>query len=290
MTEYSSWFETHFSKIKNDYFQFLRFKTISSDPMQAEEMGKTAHWVCSYLKESGLDAELIATNGYPIVFAQTKNQDPSNPTILFYGHYDVQPVDPLELWESDPFEPLEKGSVVFARGAVDDKGQIFYAMVAIRALLEMESECKVNIKFCIEGEEESASLGLKKSLDQIKEKLKADYLIVVDHDAIDEKTPAINLGARGILTLEVQLKGSQTDLHSGMYGGIAYNPNRALVELLSKLYDENGRVAVDGFYDDVEEVTDREKKQFSSKPKDFYKQECQILAFGGEEGKTIQEA
>lgn len=289
MIDYKSWFETHFSQIKKDYFQFLRFKSISADPQYANEIELAANWVCSYLNQSGLEAEIVQTKGYPLVYAQTK-LDPSKPTVLFYGHYDVQPVEPLELWNSDPFEPVEKDGVVFARGAVDDKGQIFYAMVAIRSLLEMESELPVNIKFCIEGEEESSSLGLQKSLNEIKDRLRADYLIVVDHDCFDEKTPAVNLGARGMIALEIELKGSESDLHSGMYGGIAYNPNRALVELLSKLYDENGKVAIEGFYDDVDEPSDQEKKQFASRTKDFYKQECKILAFGGEKGKTIQEA
>jgi len=270
------WFKQHFEEIKRDYFQFLRFQSISTEPEFKSEVDKCAEWVRDYLGKSGLKAELIETVGHPLIFAETGIGKES---LLIYGHYDVQPVDPLGLWKTPPFEPTERDGRIYARGAVDDKGQIFYAMAAVRALIEMGKPLPINIKFCIEGEEEAGSVGLTKAIPKIKDKLRAESLLVVDFDSYDEKTPAISLGARGLVTMDVILTGSKGDLHSGQLGGIAYNPNRALVELLAKLYDQNGHVAVDGFYEDViaskEQYPERHEKA-------YYTKEFGIEAFAAE--------
>ena len=209
---------------------------------------------------------------------------------MIYGHYDVQPIDPIELWKSDPFTPTERDGYVYARGAVDDKGQIFYAMLAAIAVKQIRGKLPINLKFCIEGEEESSSVGLSKAMKKLKEKMGADFLLVPDFDQFDRKTPAITLGCRGMVSLEVVLTGSKGDLHSGLYGGIAYNPNRALAELLAKLWDENGRVQVDGFYDDVVEMDAAAQKMFQGHfEKEKYVKEFGIEAFGGEKGRTLQE-
>ena len=290
MKELSAWLEKHRNQVRDDYFSFLRFRSISTEMEHKGETRACAEWVKSYLQQSSFAAELIETPIHPIVYAE-KIVDHKKPTVLIYGHYDVQPVDPLELWNSDPFTPTMRDGRVYARGAVDDKGQIFYAMAALRALHALGRKLPVNVKFCIEGEEEAASVGLGSVLPQIKDKLKCDSLLVVDFDAYDETTPAINLGARGIIALEISLIGSQGDLHSGQLGGIAYNPNRALVELLSKLYDETGAVRVEGFYDDVIEPSEEEKKGFSQKnDRPYFTREFGIHAFGGEKGRTVQEA
>jgi len=279
------WAESHRQKHQDDYFEFLRFRSISTDPAYKSDVDACARWVQKYLADSGLHTELLQTPVHPVVYAESRPHLPGKPTVLIYGHYDVQPVDPLELWTSDPFKPTIRDGKVFARGAVDDKGQIFYAMAAMRYFRTLP----INIKFCIEGEEEAASVGLSKILDG--QKFKADYLLVVDYDSYDEQTPAINLGARGILSLEAVLTGSKGDLHSGLYGGIAYNPNRALVEMLSKLYDSNGRVMVDGFYDGVTEPTAEEKKAYPERmQKADYTRQVGIEAFGGEKGRSLQEA
>jgi acetylornithine deacetylase/succinyl-diaminopimelate desuccinylase-like protein len=216
---------------------------------------------------------------------------PGKPTVLIYGHYDVQPVDPLELWKSEPFEPTERDGRIFARGAADDKGQIFYAMAALRALHKLGAKLPVNVKFCIEGEEESGSVGLTNALPKIKDLLKADSLLVVDFNAYDEKTPAISLGARGIVTFDITLTGSNCDLHSGSLGGIAYNPNRALAELLTKLYDKEGRVAVEGFYDDVSEPSEDEKQSYPAPhDKAYYTKTFGLHAFSGEKGRSLHES
>ncbi|MDE3046209.1 MAG: dipeptidase [Verrucomicrobiota bacterium] len=290
LKKFREWIDQHRADLRDDYFAFLRFRSISSEPEFKSEVERCADWVKEYLQASGFKTELIATQRYPIVYAEDLHA-PGKPTVLIYGHYDVQPVDPLELWKNDPFEPTERSGKVFARGAVDDKGQIFYAMAAMRALKENGGALPINVKFCIEGEEEDGSVGLSGALSKIQQKLKADFLLVVDHGAYDEKTPAINLGARGMLTMDVKLTGSKSDLHSGEYGGIAYNPNRALVELLAKLYDSNGRVAVDGFYDDVIEPSSEDKKAFAhAGDAASYAREYGIEALGGEKGRTIQEA
>lgn len=290
MDKFAEWVSVHRSQLRDDYFQFLRFRSISTESAFKQEIVACAEWVRDYLSESKFKAELIQTPVHPVVFAEDCHAGPSKPTVLIYGHYDVQPVDPLELWKSDPFTPTERDGKVYARGAVDDKGQIFFAMAALRMLREL-GPLPVNVKFCIEGEEEAASMGFLSVLKKEERRLKADYLLVVDYDSYDEKTPAINLGARGILSMDVSLTGSDGDLHSGMMGGIAYNPNRALVELLAKLYHPDGRVAVDGFYDDVVEPSAEEKQAYPQRTEKVdYTKKFGIHAFGGEQGRTLQEA
>jgi acetylornithine deacetylase/succinyl-diaminopimelate desuccinylase-like protein len=291
MDDYRSWYAKHADEIRDDYFQFLRFRSISTEPEFKEELLACANWVRDYLKNKcGFSSKLLETVGHPVVFGEKKGGS-SKETVLIYGHYDVQPVDPLELWESDPFVPTIRNERVYARGAVDDKGQIFYAMAAMRAAHELGRTLPVNIKFCIEGEEEAGSIGLEQGIGKLKKELSADSLLVVDFNSFDETTPAIHLGMRGIMTMEVTLTGSNGDLHSGSLGGIAYNPNRALVELLAKLYREDGSVAVDGFYDGVEEPTADEKSTYVAKyAKDYYQQQFGIDVFGGEKGRSIQEA
>ncbi|MBF8262687.1 MAG: cNDP2 [Parachlamydiales bacterium] len=283
MKELHTWIDRHFSQIKADLFTFLRFKTISSDPSLKAEHQKCAEWLSRYLQQSGCQSEVIPTPGLPLVYAENLSAGPRSPTLLIYGHYDVQPIDPTNLWHTDPFEPVEKKSMVYARGAQDDKGQIFFAIQALRFFMETHKTLPVNLKFCIEGEEESGSTGLSKALPQLKDKLKTDDLLVVDFDIIDAQTPAINLGARGLITLEAVLRGSNIDLHSGMYGGIAYNPNRAAAELVCGLWDEQGRVAIPHFYDEVAELSMAEKALFSKGDVKFIR-EAGIEALSGEAG------
>lgn len=284
--------ERHRAVIREDLFHFLRFPSISTDPEYKSEMDKCAEWLRAYISEKcGMKAECIQTIGHPLVYAEDLSAGAGAPTVLIYGHYDVQPVDPIELWKSDPFEPVERNGQIFARGAADDKGQIFYAVVAARAWKEMERKLPINLKFCIEGEEESSSLGLAKALPSLKEKLRADYLLVPDCGQLDKDTPALSLGARGMVGLEVTLTGSKSDLHSGLYGGLAYNPNRALVELLAKLWDDQGRVQVEGFYDDVVEMSPQEQRLYAFRfDKAQLAKEYGIEAFGGEKGRTLAEA
>ncbi len=292
VSDIRQWFHDHFAEIKEDYFQFLRFKSIAADPSFKDQTLACADWLEQYItKKIGLKARKIETENYPIVYAEENCGNPKASTLLVYGHYDVQPVDPLALWKSDPFEPTEREGLVYARGAVDDKGQVFYALLAMRYWKEMGDPLPVNIKFCIEGEEESSSIGFARALPKIKDQLSADYLLIPDFGQMDKETPALNFGARGLIALEVTLVGSHSDLHSGAHGGIAYNPNRALAELLAKLWDDKGRVQVKGFYDDVDEATEEEVKQFSFRfEKSRYSKEHGIEAFGGEKDRSMGEA
>jgi len=285
LSKLQQWFSSHREEIHSELFTFLRFPSISTDPEYTKFVSECAGWLLDWIRKLGMEGELITTPVHPVIYAEHMKAGPKAPTLLIYGHYDVQPVDPIEEWESDPFQPTVKDGKVFARGALDNKGQIFYALNAVKALLELDKDLGVNLKLCIEGEEESASKGLESVLPTIGEKWKADYLLVPDFDIAAPNQPAITLGIRGIMAMEFTLTGSNIDMHSGQHGGIAYNPNRAIVELLAKLWDEKGEVQVPGFYDDVKELSDEEKKVLDLRfDKAEYTKEFGVNAFGGEEG------
>jgi len=256
-------FEKEKENIFRDYFTFLRFASIATDPAYKKDVLNCAAWLGNYLKDSGLSVEIWETENAPVIFAQDLRAGPDKETLLLYCHYDVQPVDPLDEWITPPFDPTVREGEVFARGASDNKGQCFYTITAIKHLLSKLGKLPVNLKFVIEGEEESGSLCLSKLLKQKKEALKADYLLIVDSGMEVPDEPSITLGARGLVCLQVTLKEANFDLHSGMVGGIVYNPNRALVQILSKLHDENGRVAIPDFYKDVEEISKEDKKEIN---------------------------
>ena len=246
-----------------DYFAFLKIPSISTDPAHKQDMARAAEWVQRYLKESGLEVEVWETETYPALFGEYRAAGEGKPTLLIYGHYDVQPVDPLEEWESPPFEPTVRDGEVYARGAQDNKGQILYTMAAIRALYQKEGKLPVNLKILVEGEEENGSGGLTKILESKREKLHADYLLAPDFDIPNLETPAVTLGLRGMAAINITLTGSNTDLHSGMSGGIVYNPNHALVELLASCRDQRGKITIEGFYDDVKELSEEERSSLS---------------------------
>lgn len=282
MTNHKKVYEEKKEEFLRDFFAFLKFPSISTDPSYKKDVESCCDFVCDYLRKSGLTVEKWPTKGYPTIFA-THFEDEKYETLLIYCHYDVQPVDPLELWKSPPFEPTLRDGNVYARGAVDDKGQCFYTMAAIRTLLQEKKKLNLNIKFIIEGEEESGSIGLHGILQEKKKQLQADHILIVDSGIQSDGQPAITLGARGIVTFTVTLKGSHSDLHSGTHGGIAYNPNRALAELLASLYDEDGKVTVEHFYDDVTTLSDKEKSELNLIfNEEELKKEFGILPVGGE--------
>jgi len=278
-------FEKERASILEDYFSFLRFASIATDPAYQAQTHACADWLIHYLKKIGLEVEVWKTEGSPVIFDQDLRAGSGKETLLLYGHYDVQPVDPLELWESPPFEPTVRNGNVYARGAADNKGQCFYTISALKTLLAHLPQLPVNLKLLIEGEEESGSQGLAKLLPVKAKELRADHLLIVDAGIEAEDKPSICLGARGITCLTVTLTGSHFDLHSGTYGGIAYNPNRALVELLASLHDKSGKVTIPGFYKDVKEVSEKEKSlleldcDVATLQKEFG-----ITPTGGEEG------
>jgi acetylornithine deacetylase/succinyl-diaminopimelate desuccinylase-like protein len=284
------WYHKNQQEILRDFFAFLRMPSISTDSQFAKDVRSTAFWLRDYLEKMGLKVELWETTGYPVIFAKAfRGED--FPTILIYQHYDVQPVDPLNLWETPPFEPSIRGNKVFARGASDNKGQCFYSIQAVRALLELSASFPCNICFFIEGEEESGSQGTESILEKKKKELQADYLLVIDCNIPSMDRPGIDLGMRGITALTLILSNSKVDLHSGTHGGIALNPNRVLVELLGKLWDQEGRVRVPGFYDDIKPLSESERGMLDfSFDREAYQKTFGVQAFSNEKGVNCLES
>ncbi len=262
LAELKKWFSTNREAILDDLFTFLRFKSIATDPQYDEDTKKCAAFLVSYLNEIGLEAMSWETSKQPVIFAKNTAAGKDRPTLLIYHHYDVQPVDPLDLWESNPFKPTIREGKVYARGAQDNKGQCFYTITALKALLEESKSLNFNLKLFIEGEEESGSTGTLEIIKQKKEELQSDYLLVVDCGIPGPDIPAITLGMRGILTMDLEVRTADSDMHSGSMGGVAYNPIRALSHALAKCWDENGKIAIPHFYDEVQDLSPEEKKAF----------------------------
>jgi acetylornithine deacetylase/succinyl-diaminopimelate desuccinylase-like protein len=208
------------------------------------------------MDRAGFATELWEGNGHPVLFAERRASTPQARTVLIYGHYDVQPVDPLELWESPPFEPTVRNGEVFARGAQDNKGQCFYSVAAVSAIVAMSQEIPLNIKFVVEGEEECGSANLHKLVQTYADRLRADYVLAVDLGYHSKLKPGVTLGTRGIGTFTVKFRGATSDLHSGTHGGVVINPNHALVKVLSSLRDDDGTINVPGFYDGISPLPD----------------------------------
>lgn len=259
----------HFPEYVQELIELLKIQSISTDSAYAGEVRRCAVWLADHMKAIGIErVEVMDTPGHPVVYGE-HIVDPSKPTILVYGHYDVQPPDPLDLWESDPFEPVlkEDGRLV-ARGSSDDKGQVFMHLKAIEAFLKAEQQPPLNLKFIIEGEEESGSANLSAYIEQNKELLKADIVVVSDTSMFAQGVPSITYGLRGLAYVEVKLTGPDRDLHSGMYGGGIHNPLNALAKMIAGLHDENHRVTIPGFYDNVIDLTQEERDTFAALPFD----------------------
>lgn len=257
---WEGWYRDHQSEILDDFFEFLRFQSIGAESGCSDQVRGCAEWLVRYLEAIGLEVSLWETSGHPVVFAQARSVEEDRPTLLIYHHYDVQPVDPLEQWESPPFEPTVRDGSVFARGAQDNKGQCFYTITALKALCGLCEALRFNIKLFIEGEEESGSVGTREVLKEHREELKSDAALAVDSHLFAEGVGAVTLGVRGIVTAEVEIRSAAVDMHSGSLGGIAYNPIRALARALSQCWDVEGRVAIPHFYDEVKELTEEERE------------------------------
>ena len=219
-----------------DYYTFLRFPSISTDDAYSEKLAECAHWLVEKLNGIGLEAQLVSTPGHPVVWAKNKHQ-PGRTTVMLYGHYDVQPPDPLELWDSPPFTPVLKNGHVYARGATDNKGQILAHILGIQETLEESGDLPVNLHLIIEGEEEIGSGNLPGFLRDNREKLKCDVAVVSDTGMAARGLPTLSYGLRGVTALEVKITGAKMDLHSGVFGGAVANPVTALARLLATLHD-----------------------------------------------------
>lgn len=288
--DFKSTIEKEQNRFIDELFELLSIPSVSADPAYKAEVLKTADTVKNFLEKAGAEnCEICPTDGYPIVYAD-KITDPSKPTVLVYGHYDVQPPDPLDLWHSPPFKPVLKDDKMYARGAADDKGQVFMHLKAFELMVK-NNHLPCNIKFMIEGEEEVGSSNLEAFLKNNKEKLKADVVLISDTSIIANDVPSINTGLRGLSYIEVEVTGPNRDLHSGVYGGGVANPINTLCEMIASLKDENDRITIDGFYDNVEELSAEERKMLAEAPFDEkeFCEELKINESRGEKGYTTSE-
>ncbi|MBD1433853.1 dipeptidase [Sphingobacterium sp. DN00404] len=270
-----------------ELFALLRFPSISADSKYKEDIVKTATFVADKLKEAGADkVEVCPTAGNPIVYGE-KIVDPSLPTVLVYGHYDVQPADPLELWDTPPFEPTVRDGKIYARGAADDKGQFYMHVKAFEYMMK-NNALTCNIKFMIEGEEEVGSANLGTFVKENKARLKNDVIVISDTSMISLEQPSLETGLRGLSYVEVEVTGPNRDLHSGVYGGAVANPATVLAQLIASLHDENNHIAIPGFYDDVVELSQEEREALNKAPFDIdeYKADLGVEELWGEKGYT----
>jgi acetylornithine deacetylase/succinyl-diaminopimelate desuccinylase-like protein len=290
MQEIKRYVEENKQRFLDELFELLRFPSVSADPKYKGDVLKTADFVAEKLKEAGADkVEVCQTAGYPVVYGE-KIIDTALPTILVYGHYDVQPADPLELWHTPPFEPTLRDGKIYARGAADDKGQ-FYMHVKAFELMMKTNTLACNVKFMIEGEEEVGSAHLGDFIKANGERLSADVILISDSSMISMENPSIETGLRGMSYLEVEVTGPNRDLHSGIYGGAVANPITILCQMIASLHDENNRITIPDFYTKVAELTDEEKKALNAAPFDLeeYKTDLDIKEVWGEKGYSTLE-
>lgn len=274
----------------DELFELLRFPSVSADPKFKADMLRTAEYVAEKLKIAGADEiEICPTAGYPIVYGE-KIIDASLPTVLVYGHYDVQPPDPLDLWKTPPFEPTIRDEKIYARGSCDDKGQ-FYMHVKAFELMMNTKTLPCNIKFMIEGEEEVGSSNLGIFVGENKKRLKADVVLISDTSMISLEHPSLETGLRGLSYVEVEVTGPDRDLHSGVYGGAVANPATILAKLIASMHDENNHITIPGFYDDVIELTEKEREMLNRAPYNEaeYKFDLKVDDLWGENGYTTVE-
>jgi len=281
----------HRDKHLEELFDFLRIPSISSSSEHAKDVRTAAEWVATSLTQAKLEnVQVMETNGHPVVYGEWLHAE-GKPTVLIYGHYDVQPVDPLHLWETQPFEPSIRHEKLFARGASDDKGQVFMHIKAIEAIMNTNGTLPVNVKFIIEGEEEIGSPNLPEFVEKHKDLLASDVIVISDTGMLEKGKPAICYGLRGLCGIQIDVKGAKSDLHSGLYGGGVQNAAHALIELLASFHDQNGKVLVDGFYDKVADLTSEERKAYEALNTDEEKirEDLGVPELFGEEGYTYNE-
>ncbi|MEE9441090.1 MAG: dipeptidase [candidate division Zixibacteria bacterium] len=270
--------------------ELLRIPSVSAQSAYNDDMIKCAEWVAGYMNDIGIKSEIMETGGHPVVYGEHCQADGA-PTVLIYGHYDVQPPEPLDLWHSGPFDPIEKDGYLCARGSTDDKGQLFTHFKGVESYLKTVGSLPMNVKFLIEGEEEVASENLPVFVEKYKDKLKADIVLVSDSAQYGIGMPAITFGLRGIAFVEVKIIGPDKDLHSGGYGGAIANPIHMLAQIIAQLHDDNGKIMIDGFYDDTYTMSDWEKAEFDKLPFDEndYKASTGVNKLWGEKEFTILE-
>jgi acetylornithine deacetylase/succinyl-diaminopimelate desuccinylase-like protein len=268
MVTWERYLEAHKPQHLHELLDFLRIPSISALPDHASDVQRAAVWVADRLQAAGLEAvRVLPTAGHPVVYAEHLHA-PGKPTILIYGHFDVQPVDPLALWSSPPFEPVVRDGRVYARGASDDKGNMLAPILAVEALLQTEGALPVNLKFFLEGQEEIGSPDIPDFLAANRERFACDLVVSADGGQFGADQPSVGLSTRGVCAVQIDVRGASQDLHSGLYGGAVANPIRALVQILGTLHDAHGRVLVPGFYDAVVELSQAERAAIAAVPFD----------------------
>ena len=290
MEQIKAYIEEHKDRFLSELIELLKIPSISADPAYAEDVKKAAEFIVTQFESLGVDrVTTYPTEGNPIVYAE-KLIDPSLPTVLVYGHYDVQPPDPLDLWDSPPFEPVIKDDKIYARGACDDKGQ-FYMHFKAMEIMNANGGVPCNVKFLIEGEEEVGSKHLEPFVREYAEMLACDTVLVSDTSMVANDVPSLTVGLRGLSYVEVEVTGPNRDLHSGVYGGAVDNPINTLCEMIASLKDENMHITIPGFYDDVVELTDAERAKMAEKPFNYgeYCADLEIGATRGEKGYSVIE-
>lgn len=285
---WQNYLETHRSDFTERLLDFLRIPSISSLPEHAADVRRAGEWVMAQLHNAGMEhVEMMETGGHPVVYADWLHAT-GKPTVMIYGHFDVQPVDPLALWESPPFEPVIKNDRVYARGASDDKGNMLAPILALEALLKTEGRLPVNVKCFFEGQEEIGSPTLPAFIAAHKEKFACDFILSADGGQWDETQPALLVGLKGLCALQIDVVGPAYDVHSGLYGGVVQNPIHALAAILASMRSSDGRILVEGFYDDVVPLSEADRAELARVPYDEeeVRQKLNVDAFFGEPGYT----
>lgn len=292
MTELLNYIDTNRNRFIEEMKDFLSIPSISNNEEYKNDMRKCAEWVENHYRQIGLEnVKIFETAGHPIVYSDWLNAGKNKPTILIYGHYDVQPVDPVELWTNPPFEPVIKNNIIYARGATDDKGQLFIHLKAVETYLRITKSLPVNVKIILEGEEEIGSPNLSHFLKNNEELLKCDYIIISDTSMFTDDLPSICYALRGLAYMEIIVTGPNRDLHSGSFGGGVQNPINALSEIITKLKDDKGKILIDGFYDDVIPLSKKEREEYAKLPynEKKFKEDLGVEELYGEQGYTTLE-
>jgi acetylornithine deacetylase/succinyl-diaminopimelate desuccinylase-like protein len=291
MNSVVSFIQQNRDRYVSDLIEFLKIPSISSSSAHKKDVEHCAHFVADLMRRVGLKrVEIFPTPGHPVVYGEWCEAK-GRPTVLVYGHYDVQPVDPVSLWETGPFEPTIRGNEIYARGSADDKGQVYIHFAAVEAHLKQSGKLPVNVKFLIEGEEEVGSENLDRFISSHKDLLRSDVVLISDTPMFERGVPSICYGLRGLCYFQIDLRGSSSDLHSGSFGGAVANPAFVLSQLLASMKDRNGKVTIPGFYKDVRPLTPRERKELKRLPfnEKKYAKELGAPGLWGEKGYTVLE-
>lgn len=288
MSDVLKYVDANLGRFRAEMYDFLRIPSVSAKEEHNADTRRAAEWLAQRMTEAGLEASIHETAGHPVVLGEWRGAGKDAPTVMIYGHYDVQPAEPLEEWESPPFEPTERDGRVYARGSADDKGQLYMHIKALEAHMKVNGKLPINVVVLAEGEEEVGSVNLVPFVQQNAERLACESVIISDSNMYAEGMPSVLFSLRGLAYFEIHVKGARSDLHSGQFGGPVVNPGNALAKIIASFHDADGRIAIEGFYDDVVEWDEETRDQIRSLPFDetAYKADLKVGALGGEKGWT----